>query len=66
MMWFSRSVLDCRTRDEDTITETEIYEGVIVYKVQIAASTRKLEPESYNFKGSRSDITREQSTGKWL
>lgn len=39
----------------------EIY-SEIIFKVQIAASTRKLETKSYNFKGL-SDISREQKNG---
>ena len=41
-------------------SETVIFEN-IVFKVQIAASSRKLEPKSYNFKGLE-DISREQES----
>ena len=52
--------------EENAVTETnigtkpaeEVYENV-VFKVQIAASSRKLEPKPYNFKGL-DDISREQ------
>ncbi|WP_223034537.1 N-acetylmuramoyl-L-alanine amidase family protein [Hanstruepera marina] len=40
------------------VDKSEIYDGV-VFKVQIAASSRKLEPKPYNFKGL-DDMSREQ------
>ena len=45
------------TNDSDSETYPEI-----TFKVQIAASTRKLETKSYNFKGLK-DISREQKNG---
>jgi len=42
-------------------SDSEVYPD-ITFKVQIAASTRKLETKSYNFKGL-SDISREQING---
>lgn len=42
-------------------SDSEVYTD-ITFKVQIAASTRKLETKSYNFKGL-SDISREQING---
>ncbi|MFD2823478.1 N-acetylmuramoyl-L-alanine amidase [Lacinutrix iliipiscaria] len=47
--------------DDDFVVNTSEPEQIInniVFKVQIAASSRKLEPKSYNFKGL-SDISRE-------
>ena len=45
----------------DSVDDSETYSDII-FKVQIAASTRKLEPKPYNFKGL-SDISREQKNG---
>jgi N-acetylmuramoyl-L-alanine amidase len=46
---------------EDTLDLPEVVpiDNSIIFKVQIAASSRKLEPKSYNFKGLE-DISREQ------
>lgn len=45
----------------DSVDDSETYSD-ITFKVQIAASTRKLEPKPYNFKGL-GDISREQKNG---
>jgi len=45
----------------DTNKDSEAYPDII-FKVQIAASTRKLETKSYNFKGLK-NVSREQKNG---
>lgn len=50
--------VETETKIEENNTP-RIFEGV-TFKVQIAASSRKLEPKSYNFKGL-SDISREKA-----
>ncbi|MEJ6792686.1 MAG: N-acetylmuramoyl-L-alanine amidase [Lacinutrix sp.] len=47
-----------KTEDVETVSEEKII-NKIIYKVQIAASSKKLEPKSYNFKGLN-EISREK------
>jgi len=50
------------TNDESTVSSEEKIIKNTIFKVQIAAGSKKIEPKSYNFKGLK-DVSREKSDG---